>query len=435
MPVSFSVAPHTANSVELTHSFSAMEILATSCKDQHRYVEEILQCAFSAGAQVESSGRDSTAKIPNLFPDDQGNGFVSTVIGAYDQHRALVIRPDDVWLTILSQFNFFVNANAELLRANFVAHEGQRGLVISAEGNRHSLDFGSMSRQMVDLIEKNIVDPTLRQWVLPKFTTTTVNDTTVAAVLMMATLKQYFSYGFGTTACGIPRVTLEGEKSDWVDILGRLEKLKEYGIETIAWYHLLRPVISRFVAAFDAPASQDNVEFWQKVAHLHKPSSGRSYYSGWINAFNAFDKQGLWIGNALDKTVVSEKAPELMTAGQFWATYGKHVRKDLIFDGTPYHSVGTDSVPPAYAEVDVKLDDNGEKIDCFMLAGMVGERVSSSADPMLSSSGENDTVHPVPGWWICTKKQNVVSAEEEEKAQLEEIMRDFEEKMKELDRK
>ncbi|KAJ7910060.1 hypothetical protein B0H13DRAFT_2013234 [Mycena leptocephala] len=402
MPISFSVAPHTANSMELTHSFSAMEILATSCKDQHRYVEEILQCAFSAGAQVESSGRDSTAKIPNLYPDYHGNGFVNTVIDAYDQHRALVIRPDDVWLTILSQFNFFVNANAELLRANFVAHEGQREL------------------QMVDLIEKNIVDPTLRQWVLPDFTTTTINDTTVAAVLMMGTLKQYFSYGFGARRCGIPRVTLEGEKSDWVDIL----VLKEYGIETIAWYHLLHPVISRFVAAFDAPASQDNVEFWQKVAHLHRPFSGRSYYSGWINAFNAFDKNGRWIGNALDKTAVSEQAPELMTAGWFWATYGKHVQKDLIFDGTPYHRVRTGSVPPAYAEVDVKLDDNGEKIDCFMLAGMVGMRVSSSADPMLSSSGENDTVHPVPGWWICTKKQNVVSAQEE-----------FKEKMKELERK
>ncbi|KAJ7764457.1 hypothetical protein B0H14DRAFT_2971719, partial [Mycena olivaceomarginata] len=343
MPISFSVAPHTANSIELTHSFSAMEILATSCKDQHRYVEEMLQFAVSCGSNRWRARTylSHTMSLPCLFI-----------------------------------------ALSELLRANFVAHEGQRELVIWAEGNRYSLDFGSMSRQMVDLIEKNIVDPTLHQWVLSNFTTTTVNDTTVAAVLMMATLKQYFSYG---------------EKSDWVDILGRLEKLKEYGMETIAWYHLLCPVISRFVAAFNAPASQDNVEFWQKVAHLHHPSSGRSYYSGWINAFNPFDKEGRWIGNALDKTVVSEEAPELMTAG------------DLIFDGTPYHCVGADSVPPAYAEVD---------IDCFMLAGMVG------------GAGENDTVHPVPRWWICTKKQNVVSAQEEEEAHLEEIMRDFEERRK-----
>ncbi|KAJ7811056.1 hypothetical protein B0H14DRAFT_2861031 [Mycena olivaceomarginata] len=416
MPISFSVAPHTANSIELTHSFSAVEILATSCKDQHRYVEEILQCAFSAGAQVESSYVS-------------GSSYVIAIL-IYCFERSRFHCQDSESLSGLPGEWICEHGYWRLQPASGAS---ERELVICAEGSCYSLDFGSMSRQMVDLIEKNIIDPTLCQWVLPNFTTTTVNDTTVAAVLMMATLKQYFSYGFMTTACSIPRVTLEGEKSDWVDILGRLEKLKEYGMETIAWYHLLRPVISRFVAAFDAPASQDNVEFWQKVAHLHQPSSGRSYYSGWINTFNAFDKEGRWIGNALDKTAVSEEAPELMTAGRFWATYGKHVWKDLIFDSTLYHCVGTDSVPPAYAEVDVKLDDNGEKINCLMLVGMVGGRVSSSADPMLSLSGQNDTIHPVPGWWICTKKQNVVSAQEEEEAHMEEIMRDLEEWRKKRD--
>jgi hypothetical protein len=101
----------------------------------------------------------------------------------------LVIRPDDVWLAILTQFNHFVNANSELLRASFVAHEGQRELTIIAEGSRYSLDFGNMSRQMVGEFEKNVVDPELRAWVLPAFTTTTQNDTTVAAMLMMATPK------------------------------------------------------------------------------------------------------------------------------------------------------------------------------------------------------------------------------------------------------
>jgi hypothetical protein len=203
-------------------------------------------------------------------------------------------------MAILSQFNFFVNANAELLRASFVTHEGKKSLVITAQGSRYGLNFGAMSRQMVDLFEKNVVDPTLRAWVMPNFTTTTVNDTTVSAVLMMATLKEYFSYGFCSVRCGIPRVTLEGEQSDWINILGRLEKLKEYGVETIAWYHLLRPVIARFVAAFDAPDSEDNLDFWQKVAHYHPGGSGPSYYSGWINAFNVFSDKGHWLGHQLN---------------------------------------------------------------------------------------------------------------------------------------
>jgi hypothetical protein len=244
------------------------------------------------------SGRDFTTKTTHLIPTK--NGFVDTVITAYNEHHALVIRPDDVWLAILSQFNLFVNGNAELLRANFVAHEGKKELRVVNVGSRFTLDFGSMARQMTDLIDQNVVDPKLREWAIPTFTTSTVNDTTVAAVLLMSTLKEYFAYRMVGLRCGIPRVTLEGEKADWVDILGRLEKLKDYSIQTIAWYHLLRPVITRFVAAFDAPASGENLEFWCEVAHFKRGGSGPSYYSGWINAFNVFGTKGEWLGHGLD---------------------------------------------------------------------------------------------------------------------------------------
>jgi hypothetical protein len=241
------------------------------------------------------------------------NGFVSTVIRAYNQHHALVIRPDDVWLAILCQFNYFVSANAAILRACFVAHDGRRELAITADGDRYSLNFGLIARRMVDLLEKNVVDPTLREWATPDFTTTTANDRTVGAILMMATLKEYFGYKVGGLACGIPRVTLAGEKSDWVNILGRLEKLKEYGIEAIAWYHLLHPVVARFVAAFDNPASQENVDFWQKVAHQEGGGSMLRFYSGWINAFNAFSQKGAWLGHRLDLVRSSRERREALT--------------------------------------------------------------------------------------------------------------------------
>jgi coproporphyrinogen III oxidase-like Fe-S oxidoreductase len=86
-----------------------------------------------------------------------------------------------------------------------------------------------------------------------------------------------------------------------MNVLEHLEKLKEYGIETIAWYHLLRPVISRFVATFDEPESPENLDFWRKIAH-HTAGSGFEYYSGWINAFSVFSDKGAWLGNPL-KTV------------------------------------------------------------------------------------------------------------------------------------
>ena len=137
-----------------------------------------------------------------------------------------------------------MNAHAEELRSSFVAHEGKKQLVVTAAGSRYTVDFGSISRQMAELIAKNVVDPELRDWIIPSFSTTTLNDKTVSCVVMMATMKAYFSYR-ASIACGIPQVTLEGTRDDWELLRAKIEKLKTYGVECIAWYHLLAPVLDR----------------------------------------------------------------------------------------------------------------------------------------------------------------------------------------------
>ncbi|KAJ7432397.1 hypothetical protein FB451DRAFT_1345311 [Mycena latifolia] len=395
MPVSFNVAAHEANSVPgmVSRALSARELLAEACPPQFESAGEIRGTSFSKLENVDTPAEEPLVK--NVLP--KPNGFVDTVISAYNQHHALVLRPDDVWITILTQFNFYVNANAELLRANFVAHDGQKTLAITTAAFD---DFGRLAREMVDLIEKNVVDPSLRAWALPDFSTTTVNDTTVSSIVLMATLKAYFAYVYCDVCCGIPRVTLEGEKHDWEKILGRLEKLKEYGLETIAWYHLLVPVISRFVQAFDDPNGQSNIDFWQNPG-----GSGPSYYSGWISAFCAFSDKGRWLGPRINLSVESSVAPDSLTAQRFWATYGGYA-EGVALDWTRFHRIDCDNIPPSYAEVDVKLvsHSTGEQQECTMTAGAIGTRVCSSKDSSLSTSGQDDTVRPVIGWWLFNKK-------------------------------
>jgi len=205
MPVSFCPANHTAKPVPFPFRQSLANatpasILQGACPNQHHTVAEMLQSSF-----VDQE--DNSRIIPRK------NGFVDTVVEAYNKHHALVVRPDDVWLAILTQFNFFVNGNADTLRSHFVAHEGKKHLVINAVGNRYMADFGAMARQMTALMQANIADPHLHKWIMPEFSTTTQTDTTVSAIVMMATMKTYFSYEFGL-CCGIPRVTLEGERGD-----------------------------------------------------------------------------------------------------------------------------------------------------------------------------------------------------------------------------
>ncbi|KAL4063612.1 hypothetical protein V8B97DRAFT_2106052 [Scleroderma yunnanense] len=325
---------------------------------------------------LHSSLPPSSDAVRNIIP--QSNGFVHTVVEAYNRHRALIIRPDDVWLAILTQFSFFVNGNAEALRSVFVAHKGKKELVIvSLKDNRYTMDPGGMASQMTKLMQEHIIDKSLREWILPSFSTTTTTDNATSAIVMMGTMKEYFSYKFGLL-CGIPRVTLEGEKRDWEDIVHRLERLKKYGVQTIAWYHLLRPILSHFISAYDDPTSLKNLDFWNKVAPFTGGGSGPRYLSGWIIAFCVFNEQGRWQGNSFDEHAENVKDPLCLSGPQFASTYLCPGNTSyLALDGFPYPTIDSNDVPCGYTHVDVKLDDNGQLFDTMFVAGLIGSCISS----------------------------------------------------------
>ncbi|KIM85601.1 hypothetical protein PILCRDRAFT_96257 [Piloderma croceum F 1598] len=325
----------------------ATRILQGACRDQFNKCSEIFQSSL---CQPSEDNQDII--IPHR------NGFVDTVVRSYCEHRALAIRPDDVWVAIVTQFNFF-----------FVSHEDKKNLKIFALGSRYTVDFGSMTRQMTKLVDENIVDPTLRDWILPDFSTTTITDSTLSAIITMATTKEYFKYSF-VLCCGIPRVTLEGSRN-----------LKGYGDETTAWHHLLVPVVSRFVRAFDDPNSKENLGFWQRVAHYESGGSGPGWISGWINTFCAFDEKGQWKGYQLTRCALFEPVPPPIDS--FSSRYdenGDQIQPEhyLTLDGIVYHRTTSD-VPCGFAEVDM---------------------------------GKRDTAKPVIAWWIFAKKDESSSSED-----------------------
>ena len=384
-------------------------LLRSVAPDQSQLCGELLQTSLL-------SNRDT---MRDIIP--RRNGFVYTVIEAYNNHRGLIVRPDDVWLAIMTQFSFFVNGHAEALRKVFVAHEGKRELVVESGGNRYAMDTASMVHRMTALMEEQIADPSLCEWVMPNFTTTTPVDKTTCAIVMMGMMKDYFAYKFNLR-CGIPKVTLEGEKKDWETILHRLEHLKKYGIQTIAWYHLLRPVLSRFVTAYDHPTHADNLDFWNKAAH-RELGSGPQWLSGWITAFCVFNERGQWQGNTLNEERIREHEPKKLlrpadplqlTASQFAAVYTVRERTPyLALDGFPYPTIESQDIPCGYACLDVTLEDNGEMMKTMLIAGSVGAQICSTEKTELFRNGLRDTVRPVSGWWYFVKRK----ADEEDDAE------------------
>lgn len=90
MPVTFHPAKHSAipfpSKPEWKEKAPATRILHTLRRKQSMKYGEILQSSLD---MKPGSSADS-----DIIPTT--NGFVDTVVSAYNHHRALVIRPDDV---------------------------------------------------------------------------------------------------------------------------------------------------------------------------------------------------------------------------------------------------------------------------------------------------------------------------------------------------
>ncbi|KAI9566125.1 hypothetical protein HD554DRAFT_2119562, partial [Boletus coccyginus] len=350
-------------------SISPLEFLKEACPDAHANTDNLLHSSF--GAMLE-----------DVIP--QRNGFVHTILECQNECHALTIRPDDVWIAIISQFSCFLNGNADALRSFFVLRDGKKELSmdIYQEGQEDlGLVVQTLIENMKEQMQNNIVNLELMQWIIPAFSTTNPTDELVSGIIMMATVKQYFTYQRGFL-CGVPRVTLEGQRDDWVYILNRIERLKEFGPQTTAWYRLLCPILSRFINSFQESDSAENLEFWRKVAYFERFGSDERKLSGWITAFMVFDEEGRWKGDH---------------------------KSDLILGGIPYPRLnGLDSVefPAGYAQVNITLQRviGGPKYMTSLIAGSIGTGIFSSGDKTISNTGKRDSARPALGWWWVLKK-------------------------------
>lgn len=374
MPVTTRAATVAVKQSPVNSLQTPIDILKHSCPDQYSQGKTILATSFSDSQPVKTSR----------------NGFVRCALHAYLQHNHLVIRPEDVWFAILTQFSFYVNSNAEELRHFFVEHEGKKKLEI-VQGH---LDLAQFAKDMTGLIAKNIKDQSLKNWIMPNFSTTTEDDEVVASIIMMGTMKKYFACCCGII-CGIPSVTLLGEKKDWENILQRLEFLAtipkhqprflksnpyEDADEMHKWYGLLKPIISNFILTFDAPDHDDVVDFWLQTIHqCEDDCSGDKWITGWINAFCFWDTNGKPLAAKLIKQAAEKADQHPVDSGTLRGVhYRTWARKWGALDVIEILSGF------AHAPVHVKVS-AGSGFVVTMLAGSLGWRILDSNDVFVQT--------------------------------------------------
>ncbi|KAI1443208.1 hypothetical protein F5Y02DRAFT_429141 [Annulohypoxylon stygium] len=398
MPVTIKTASHSSELITNEKIVSSPEqLFKASCPREFRQCKGVIQSSFNNLSHTK------------IF--SARNGFVHAASLAYSGHHHLTIRPEDVWLSILTQFSFYVNANAEKLRSFFVAHQDQKELIVFDDGDIYSADFGEITLWMTHQIEQNVVDPELRKWIMPDFSTTTRSDTVTAAIVMMGSMQQYFKY-ICVFTCGIPSVTLLGEKEDWIKIRQRLDYLPRFSKEAERFAILLKVILEYFIRSFDEPTHPEVISFWSRIAR-EDSGSGSSYLSGWITAFCFWEADGKCL-----HTLPTE--PKDVS----WFQIG------CDLDGTLFHKIDMDDVPEGFMSVPMVVVENGIQIKTRMVAGSIGIKASSSGeliktkppqkrqssntggkdqipveDLSVSETGP-DSIQPVSGWWIYKTTEN-----------------------------
>ncbi|KUM58095.1 hypothetical protein ACN42_g9070 [Penicillium freii] len=408
MPITLTTAKHPPRAWKFQRVAEAKELFEQSCPKEHINSKRLIGKSFTE--DLFDTSHISASE----------NGFVWAVFHAYSHHHNLVLRPEDVWFAILSQLSFFVIAHSEELRHLFVSHKDTVHLEIITNETMDTVDFGEMALTMSELMEKRVVNPDLRNWIMPAFTTTTASDEVIAAIIMMGSMQKYFSYQF-TLRCGIPSVTLLGEREDWSLMVTKLDRLAHLGDEPARFAQLLRSVLNNFVASFDNPESPDTLSFWSKCADRRGGGSGPTYLTGWISVFCFWGNDGKLL---YPEAILPECSPGFQARNP-----------EFGLDQALSRLINTDEVPLGYVSVPVTVNNLGHKFDAVMLAGLIGIQATSSGVMLDGSGGHSyernlsyfvddyyqmmpcnpviptgetglDSIQPVSGWLFYEKEKS-----------------------------
>ncbi|CAM1503185.1 Fc.00g079610.m01.CDS01 [Cosmosporella sp. VM-42] len=368
---------------------SSAELFLRSCPEEfsneNPYKPEILlssQAGFGS-ADVISNG--------TIFPSS--DSFIRGALEAWAKHQHLILRPDEIWFEILAQLNFYMSVHAEDLRDLFVSHKERETIQVRAFSWRDVVAaFGTE-------IQERVKTDWLQEWIMPGFSTSTEDDSLAATVLMMGLMQHYFEFE-GMVICGLPKVTLLGEREDWVRLLGKLDRLKEWGKQPQEYAQNLRPILSRFVKTWDEPESLEIKSFWNQIVRADRyrgwncGGGGNEYeyhISGWITGFLHWRKDGnLRVVPKQDFDYYDDNDDDEQSK-----------ENDEIFecpscvtlDNTTYIPEDLDSIPVGYAKAPLKMIDYpapGVKTEAYLLAGNIGvkrERVEGEV-----------TARPLSGW-------------------------------------
>ncbi|KAK0742117.1 hypothetical protein B0T21DRAFT_433827 [Apiosordaria backusii] len=344
---------------------SASDLLRQSAPNEFpNSTVQLLLSTYSGTLSPSTASTNFSSHLPS------GDSFVRSAIQAWGEHLHLVLRPDEVWFTILTQLNFYMEAHAEAVRHLFVKHQGQEVIYIE------DYTWTEVLWRFKEEIQKRVLTPWLEEWIIPGFSTTTDDDVMTSNILMMGLVKAYFRYEGGLSK--------------------KLERLEFFGEEPKEYKKRLAPIFKRFVKSWDEPDSAETKKFWNSIvfaSYSNICGAAPLDVSGWITGFFYWDEQG-----------------------QPWGRGGRSVVK---LDGVDYWSQDITRLPVGYARAPFIMRDfeGKERFEAYVAAGNLGKKVVEGwpvgyeaalersgakvdREKLKAQKGNHATLKPLSAWLL-----------------------------------
>ena len=169
--------------------------------------------------------RQTTAKFLRT-PSMEGvvdvqQGYLWTMSRAHSQHQKLVLSPHDVWYIVLAELAAIIASNVDTCRPIFTRSPDKIMIIVPSD-DPTTIDLNLIEAELRRLIPVDL------DTFLPSFSTITPQARYACLAAFCDAASQYYSYG--TFACGIRAIDINGTLVDWV-------KLQEHASSIAAMFH------------------------------------------------------------------------------------------------------------------------------------------------------------------------------------------------------
>lgn len=204
------------------------------------------------------------------------DGFLHYLAKAWENHYSIVIKPDNIWHTILSELVTFIHDNPKQYSHLFTNNPDNKQLILVGTSNVTKLPLEEIKKELMRII------PIDSKCFLPEFSTSSEESKMAMIAAFADMVSPYYSYG--TFMCGFPSVQVDGEMSDWEKIktsLNDLSLIFKDSKEIVEYLTRCTTVVKDVLASL-IQTDQSN-DFWKKMVKLKRCGSGHQFeMDGWI---------------------------------------------------------------------------------------------------------------------------------------------------------